>query len=571
MLNYSNIIKIYYQVIKVSYSKINFKLDNEQKKIVYSPLKRNILVKAPPGSGKTTVMSKRIEFLIKNNIINEPFKILGLTFSNSAANEMKKRLSDEYLNKTYITTFHSFAFNILKSYGQYVGIGNDFTLASDYQIDKIIKTLMKKYDPGKDVDFLKEEYKKWFKVSILKKNNSNCKYESLFKKILEKYRLILIKKNLIDFNHILVYINKLFDKNNAVLNYCSSIFKYIIIDEFQDTNTLQLELIKNIIVKSQNSNNILLLSDPNQAIYSFQGATIENIENAKEFFDCMEIQLNNNHRISCPVIQKLLKNISLKINGNLDEIDVVDEITLYVHNNESDENNHVTNIIKKLIENNMQPHEIAILAPSGSTLEGLNKMLEKNNIDTIYIPNFTKNKILKKYEKFFKNLFEYSHDENMCLVDIIKEIFKNKEKDIGIDFLTKVARKYDSEKFRNLTLNEKIRCVYNEFVLDFDIDYMVQNKTDKVFLSTIHSVKGLEFDNVIIMGLENGNIPFYTNCKKYHESNQNNIYLTEALNLLYVGISRAKKNLFLFCTALKNGHKKHGTCLLNDCVNFENS
>jgi len=557
--------------------------DRGQRKIIYSDINFNILAIAPPGAGKTTVMAKRIQYLLNNNLIPKPFKILGLTFSNAAANEMKKRISTEdFENRVQITTFHSFAFSALKSYGYCIGINNDFRIISEYEKDKTLnklikiefQTLLRKFagiNRKKEEKELRRKYNGWFLEIVLKCNNSyHCEEESSFLLILQQYRKILSKSDLIDHDHILYYANELFDNNPKILSYYSAVFKSIIIDEFQDTNMLQYKLLKKIFEFQKGFNQILILADPNQAIYSFQGATPKNIDKAMDEFQCNKLFLKNNHRIASKEIKTLLENFSLKFeNLNHPEIYESEKICLDLFPDEDNEKRYVIYCINELIQKGVSFHEIAILAPAKYVFDGLPSKLKEKNWDFVYIPELSKNNILEKYDLFFKELLKYQK-QGEKLQDVVESIAKDFsiDKDV-VKILVSFSKKYDSKNFQNLPLYEKINKFYNDFTLNFNIEDSIQkNFKNRLFISTIHGAKGLEFDNVIIIGLNSGVIPHFTFCNQCNGNSDENDLL-EYLNLLNVGISRAKKKLFLGGARSMYGYQKHGTCLLKNCVDFK--
>ncbi|MEA4957821.1 ATP-dependent DNA helicase Rep [bioreactor metagenome] len=562
----------------------NVELDDIQRKIVYSNIKQNIIVNAPPGSGKTTIMAKRIDYLIQNHLIKFPFRILGLTFSNAAANEMKSRLfSNELTSKLQITTFHSFAFSILKSYANYIGLKNDFKILSDHESKKLKRRLIIKHfnkelneiipqNKKNQIDIYQEKYKVWINETLLKCNNYKSVLDSKFNLIMNEYRQKLKDKNVLDYDYLLYYSNMLFESNSNVLKYYSSSFRYMVIDEFQDTNVLQFNLIKKIILSSNNLVNILVLCDSNQAIYAFQGATTENIENAKKEFNCKEFNLKKDYRISSPEIKKIKINVSLKIDDFYTTLmDENEKIPLNLFDNENNELRFVMKILNELIKDGVDLEDIAIIAPVEWRLKNLKRHLLKNSIDHVYVPSLSKSKIIEKYKNIFDSLLSFKNENNTLNQTIFNICSKNRVNvnTDAIKLLISISKRYD-KKYNNLSLNDKIEKFYNEFLLDINIEDLLKNSfKDKIFLSTIHGVKGLEFENVIIIGLENKVIPHHSVCEKCN--NGENVLLDElsdALKLLYVGITRAKNKLYLTGIGRRTGIIKHGTCLLKGCSKY---
>lgn len=191
----------------------NIKLNDEQKEIVFSDFNSSKIISAPPGAGKTTIMAKRINFLINQGYIKHPYKILALTFSNAAANEMKKKISDEMRlskNLFHITTFHGFCFNVIKAYGNYIGLNRNFKIYTFNNKNQILIHVFKHFN----LSYNTEEFENWKLNYILKcKKNDNKKFLS----VLKYYYSYLIKNNMIDYDGLLIYTYKLFKKNNKIL------------------------------------------------------------------------------------------------------------------------------------------------------------------------------------------------------------------------------------------------------------------------------------------------------------------------------------------------------------------
>src|SRR3990172_2491224 len=214
-------------------------LDVEQKKAVYAPVNQSILVVAPPGCGKTLLMAKRIEYLIKMGGVLPPFKILGLTFTNAAANEMKDRVTSEVREAegiVYITNFHSFAYSVLRAYGNVIRIPRNFTVLGEIEKDDLLLRVFSRYeksikeimesppeDRGNQLqnNEIWNRYKDWNIEKLLKnyEEYADGKYDELFIKVLHDFRTELIKGHFLDFDHILWYAYKLLKDNSAVLGY----------------------------------------------------------------------------------------------------------------------------------------------------------------------------------------------------------------------------------------------------------------------------------------------------------------------------------------------------------------
>ncbi len=275
-------------------------LDSNQKKAVChndGPL----LVLAGAGSGKTRVLTFRIARLIKEKKC-KPEEILSLTFTNKAAREMQERVakitSKQTAQKMTISTFHSFGVKVLREFGEHVGLADYFSILAENERTSILKTIMRstsqtiaKENPlnySSDIglaknsnltpDQLSEEYPEKNKVS----------------RVFKKYQTVLKKRHLVDFDDLLLLPLELFKKHPKVLAVYRKRYKFISIDEFQDTNQVQMKIAQLIAAPK---NNVLVVGDDDQGIYSWRGAQIENILNFGSYFKKSKtVILDKNYR-----------------------------------------------------------------------------------------------------------------------------------------------------------------------------------------------------------------------------------------------------------------------------------
>jgi superfamily I DNA/RNA helicase len=548
------------------------KLDDEQKYAVYADPDKSLLIKAPPGSGKTLVMAKRIEFLVKINAVNRPFKILGLTFSNVAADEMRKRVIKEVpiaKGLVYITNFHSFSYSILKAYGNHIGLKRDFLIISEMNSEQIIKQMIRKEFPKKPLKKIIERYNDWKIERLLKLNPdyTDGKYDSEFENVLSSYRAELKIQNKLDFDHILYYSYELLKNNESILNYYKSVFKYLLVDEFQDTNPLQFRLIELLVKKNSSrcfKTPIFILADPNQGIYEFQGADPKNMDLIFDSLDCELINLKNDYRFNSSGIKLLKDAIGIFIENKEFLIGPLPskKPSYSIWKNKKDETNYLLREIERFKEEKVKLHEIAILSPTGANLRRLKRKLKKE--EYVFIPDFKGPEIEKKYSKIFNELNNFSKSVG-SLENTIRTICKIEKIDITDDIvslLIEISRKFDKNYSEDL--NEKIGLFLNEILLEINWGKFLREKIkNKIFLSTIHSAKGLEFEKVIVCGLENGSLPFFTSCNKCDGHLDEKEWI-KSLKIFNVGISRAKDELCLSSSKRNNnGYKTHSSCVVN--------
>jgi len=375
-----------------------------------------LLIVAGAGTGKTTVITQRIAQLINTGKC-QPEEILALTFTDKSAGEMEERV-DMLLPYGYvdlwISTFHAFAERILKEHGLEIGLPNDFKLLNTteqwllirknidkFKLDyyrplgnptKFIHALLKHFSRAKDENISSEEYLKY--VEDLKLNNDSAEFISdilseedrkkLSKQELKElageeikkqteiaeayhvYQKLLLDNNALDFGDLINYCLKLFNARKGILLKYRQQFKYILVDEFQDTNLAQYELIK---LLANPANNITVVGDDDQSIYKFRGASVSNILQFKDDFpDSKEVFLNNNYR-SAQGILDLSYNFICQNNPNRLEVKLA---------------GNGKNLSKKLIASTEAKAEIKHF--HGNTLQDevnltVNKIIELYNAD----------------------------------------------------------------------------------------------------------------------------------------------------------------------------------------------
>ncbi len=301
-------------------------LNSEQKQAVEyndSPL----LIIAGAGTGKTTVIIKKIEYLIKNNLV-KPDEILALTFTEKAAYEMEERLDKElpygYFQMT-IDTFHGFADQILKSEIIHLGRSNNYKLLTEaetvlffkknlflFNLDfyqpvgnpyKFVENIIDHFSRLRDENISPEEYLNWVK-------NNNFADEEEKKRYLElanaykTFQILKTKENIFDFADLIYYLILLFQKRPSILKYYQNKYKFVLVDEFQDTNIAQYELIK-LLKPPKNNPKLTVVGDDSQAIYKFRGASVSNILTfMKDYPLAKQITLLKNYRSNQEILDK---------------------------------------------------------------------------------------------------------------------------------------------------------------------------------------------------------------------------------------------------------------------------
>ena len=282
---------------------------NDRQREAASKIEGALLILAGAGSGKTRTITYRIAHMIQEIGIS-PYSILAVTFTNKAAKEMKERVEDligEDAKKTMISTFHSFGLRLLRIYGDRLGYGANFTIYDTDDQKRVVKNILKEL-VNED-----ENLTEWVIVSKISKlkeeetpideyEKSAGKYNQNAKIIAEVYRrynIVLKSNNGMDFSDILVNTKKILEIPD-VLNRIQEKFRYIMVDEYQDTNNIQYNIINKIAKKY---GNICVVGDENQSIYGFRGANIQNIlDFEKDYPDAAVVKLEENYRSTSVIL-----------------------------------------------------------------------------------------------------------------------------------------------------------------------------------------------------------------------------------------------------------------------------
>ena len=585
-------------------------LNKEQEKAV-NHIDGPMLVLAGAGSGKTKVLTSRIAKLIENGV--SPYNILAITFTNKAAKEMKDRvfrLIGSSANNIQISTFHSLGLKILKDNYSLLGYDRNFTIIDSDDVLTIIKKILK------DLNLSKELYNpREIKNKISSAKNEMMGVDSFSRvefdhNVVEVYRLYqkkLRNGNSVDFDDLLVLPIKLFKNYPNLLNEYQERYKYILIDEYQDTNEAQYTFSKLLSAKYRN---IFVVGDNDQAIYAFRGANYKNILNfEKDYPEAKTILLEENYRSTKTILNAancVIKNNKERKDKNLwSNNEEGNKIKYKVVENEKEEASFVADSIKELIDKGIKEEDIAVLYRTNAQSRVIEEEMLKKNIKyrivgSFYFYNRKEIKDLLCYlrlinnhkddvsflrvintpkrgigEKTLDNLTNIATEEGVSLYEAItsgKELeFKKLVEELTSDSenlsLTELIdtildksgmkKEYSSSKLledeirlENLNEFKSITKSYEEeygsaTLSDFLDEISLvsdmsehQEGNDRVSLMTVHSVKGLEYDYVFIVGMEEGIFPHY-NAINYG----GNAEIEEERRLCYVAITRAKKDL----------------------------
>ena len=451
-----------------------------------------VLVKAGPGSGKTRVLIERIKYLLREK---RRCKILALTFSNLAAEEMKTRLEEdsdieENIENVTVGTIHSFALDLVQQRGNIIGLREGVTLFEDNTDrqrmlrevlcrDKELFSILKKQEkPDKflnDCLSMIAEQKKKFVLPDMYEGNDN------FQTIYKEYNDFLLEHNAIDFDDILMYAYKILTENPRVQKIYASLYKYVFVDESQDLNYAQYELIKALC--GNNIKNIMLVGDANQSIYGFNGSDSElmTVNFVKDFQPSI-FELNENFRSSKKIVEyaNRLENTDSMSNCYYDG-----ELKAYECADENKEAEFVINHIQTLIQNGHPDIEkkpeyddFAIIARSRYAMMSIEKKLAE-----VGIPFYYKKTV---------NVIEVESDY-MKVFDLVLRIWSNKSDLFHLKELLRLLNK-DLKDCEQNDLNMILQGSVYEHMLD-TMEFVDDDKFDfgKVLNMLSESINKSEF------------------------------------------------------------------------------
>ncbi len=602
-------------------------LNDKQKEAVLA-VDGPCLVIAGAGSGKTKVLTHKIAYIIQEKGI-KAWNILAITFTNKAANEMKERvekLLGDAANDMWIGTFHSICVRILRRYIDRIGFTSSFVIFDTTDQKSIIKECMKELkiddkmftDRGIIYEISNAKNDMIEPEEYAKRTNNEMRKE-VISEVYKLYQKKLRENNALDFDDIINYTIKILMQEPDALEYYSEKFKYVLVDEYQDTNKAQFMLIS---LLSARNGNITVVGDNDQGIYSFRGADIKNILNfEKDFPGTKIIKLEQNYRCTKSILNvanAVIKNNEVKYKKELwTENEKGNAVTAHLANNEYEEARYVVEQIEHLRREEYYKYsDYAILYRMNTQSRVLETELRQAGIPYKIIGGlkFYERKEIKDIMAYLRLIYNtkdnlslrriinepkrgvgktsldqisvIAEEAGISMYDVIKDAAKyglgrvytntrefvntidelvHKKEEMTVSELTQKVLKdtgyikalelentkeaenriENLEEFLTVTMEfeEEAENDLGSFLesisLASDIDEM-EEPTEQVTLMTLHSAKGLEFPVVFLVGLEEGIFP---GNKSMDDPNG----IEEERRLCYVGITRAKENLFMTC------------------------
>ncbi len=601
------------------------KLNKEQlEAVIY--INGPLLVLAGAGSGKTRVLTYKYAYLVDNLGIS-PENILAVTFTNKAANEMKERISELIKiknNFTWISTFHSFGVKFLRRFISRIGYNENFVIYDDNDqlsfIKKIIKEELnlddKKFSP-KQIQYFINTCKNQGLYPDQLNINENSPFNKNLQIIYSYYQDLMKKNNSLDFGDLLLLTYKILSNYEDIKNFFQSFFKYILVDEYQDTNKIQYKIIKILSAKNKK---ITVVGDDDQSIYSWRGANIENILYMERDFPNLKIiKLEKNYRSTQIILDAanniISKNTYRKPKKLWTDKKTGDKIKIKKLIDEYDEARYVVNEIKKLNDFS----NTAILYRTNAQSRVLEDELLKNNIPYIIIGGFKffdrkEIKDIISYlkiidgsddyinykriintpsrrigEKTFNKIINYSIEKNIKIFEALESFSK---KHPGVKSFYNLISKFRILKGKiNISdLTEKLLIESGYFEMLNSLDHIERENKIENLQELINSIKNFENNNdnptlteyldsislsssvdidnqenyLSLMtihaakGLEFKNIfivGFENGLLPHANSFSNPSDLEEERRLCYVAITRAKENLYITYTSHRNKGK----------------
>lgn len=567
------------------------------------------LIEASAGSGKTRVLTERVKKLLEDN----SSKVLAITFTNKASEELKERISlDKIKNKNvFVGTFHSFCQSILESRFKLLGfqkMPHIFEDESDRSeiVEEVIKSIPYFTDIFNGMDSKqKSSYKTRVLHFISEVKRELAEPEELITEEGEEHFLMLYNEyqdnlrsnNAIDFDDLTLLIYQLFMNNEAVQNLYSKSYNYIFIDEGQDLNKAQYYLLKSLC--GENIKNVMIVGDPNQSIYGFNGATPEYMKNFFiEDFKATKIILDENYRCSKKIITA--SNLLMDLNIAADKYVKEGKFEIYKAQSEQDEAKYIVQKINELvalqthpdIEGNIEYSKISILGRNRFVFKYIEEQLQENQIpfyfksgnigvkfETIFMKLFDNyfriviNPSDKIHARKLKSLLKVENFEDANQIQTSRysyfSFIKTTVDNLTEDNFKKSVKTFENFiKESNLLLDEDKIQISSELegLNDLWVTYsfntlkpsltgfknaislgtvMKNQKEEGVCISTVHTMKGQESDIVFLIGLDDGTFPYYLAIEKGGEE------LNQEKNNLYVAFTRAKRFLYLTYPAIR--------------------
>ncbi|MDO8589873.1 MAG: UvrD-helicase domain-containing protein [bacterium] len=592
-------------------SKLSGNLNSRQQKAVAS-IAGPVLILAGAGAGKTRTIAERIRHLVHAGVA--PSAILAITFTNKAAREMRERIERglrDSPEQPFVSTFHSLGVYILREQSAKVGIKKHFTIFDRDDSKKAVREVLitlgldpKTHDPGRIMSIISREKGRGIGTEAYGDNETRGYFQNVIGQVWPAYEKLLARDNALDFDDLLVKTMGLLRDDRAVRELYQNIWKYIHIDEYQDTNRVQYEISKMLVGENKN---ICVVGDIDQNIYSWRGADIKNIlDFEKDYPNAQVITLEENYRSTKTILEAakvVIEKNKIRFKKNLfTDNPAGEKIGLFGGFDESSEAEFIASRAEVLIKQGVSPGEIAVLfranfqsrvleeafmnrgipyqllgtrfferkeikdvisyLRAALNPESLSDFKRIINVPARGVGKTTVLKIFAGNESTLPQTMKVKLTSFRKLLNEIAQVSQTKKPSETISFIIKVSgleQEWKNSGDEGVARLENVYELANfasrydslppeEGILNFLADAALQSDQDEmkdgvpaVRLMTVHASKGLEFDIVFVTGLEDGLFPH----RKANEEAIGQEEREEERRLFYVALTRARKKVFL--------------------------
>lgn len=607
---------------------------NPQQKQAVETTEGPLLVVAGAGSGKTSVLTRRIAYLVEKNNVN-PWNILAITFTNKAANEMREReqkLLGPAAESIWMSTFHALCVRILRRDADKINYSHNFSIADSAEqltlvkhIEKDLNINPKMYDPRRILSAISNGKNDLLTPEAFAMSASSP-FEKMVAKIYQEYQKRLRRDQIMDFDDLIMQTLVLFKKDKETLHYYQNKFRYILVDEYQDTNQAQYELTHALAAQYKN---ICVVGDADQSIYGWRGANMENIMNFESDYKndgVRTVKLEQNYRSTGHILSaanSVIKNNQNRKSKNLwTDRGEGEKVTYYKAQSGDDEAHYIISKIQEEVKDQKRSYkDFAVLYRTNAQSRTVEEAFVKSNVPYQIVGGhkFYDRKEIKDVMSYLKlvsnpadtmslnriintpkrgigaatvdKLLAFANENNLNALQAMDQVgmstISNRAAQKLSDFAAKLHDAINFAKDHSVTgLTEKIlddfdytsalKAEHNidadtrlenldEFLSvtkrfddhyeaeDDDSDQLsdflaevsllsdqddLDDDDNQVALMTLHAAKGLEFPVVFLIGMEDGLFPL---SRSMIDESQ----LEEERRLAYVGITRAKQELYL--------------------------
>lgn len=555
------------------------------------------IVLAGPGTGKTQILTMRIVWLIQNKSL-DPRNILAITFTNRAANEMQHRVKEIIKEMKgpvpLICTFHSFGLSVLKNYPEILDRSSKFSIIDEEQKRYILKRQGCETNTlGGTSDAISKS--KQHLGTLVLRTKVPYTSDDQFHLLVQRYEAFLRENDLFDLDDLISSVCTIFSRNPKILSHYRENFQWIMVDEYQDINFAQYRMIQ--LLTGTEDSNLFVIGDPNQAIYGFRGASVEFIRRfLKDYPQAAVHRLKKSYRCSSAILKGSREVMQDKKDFDLEGLIGGVKITIIKHPTDKSEAEWVARTIEKMmgglrffsIDSKIASGNVEFEKPGGfsnskDTEESEDSSVSRGLSDFAVLTRIGRQmNVLKKafndHSIPFQEVSELPFFETepvRSIIDLLRlstnpenQFLKNRTVEKGTTFKNGITVYTESINKKNNLKDKLLFIIESSFSKEREENeqniVMLLNLAEQcssaldllgrvslgtggdsyepaqesVSLLTIHSAKGLEFTTVFIAGCEDGLLPY-----SLHESQQTDI--EEEKRLLYVGMTRAKRHLFL--------------------------